>query len=71
MSNWASLILVVPKKPDLHASNLTGAKQFNLSLCNDYRKLNNRIMTARYIKADGKLGKIVVNSPVATIGSLN
>ena len=36
MSNWASLILVMPKKPDLNVSNPTDTKQFNLRLCIDY-----------------------------------
>ena len=70
MSNWASLILVVPKKPDLHTSNATGTKQFNLRLCIDYQKLNNRILTVRQIKADGKLGKIVANYPLPKIDTL-
>ena len=47
MSNWASPILVMPKKPDLNASNTKDYKQFNLRLCINYHKLNNRILTAR------------------------
>ena len=70
MSNWAWLILVMPKKPDQNASNPMDTKQFNLRLCIDYWKLNNRILTARQIKADGKLGKIVSNYPPPTIGNL-
>ena len=50
MSNWASPILVLPKKPDLNASSTKDNKQFNLRLCIDYHKLNNRILTARQIK---------------------
>ena len=36
MSNWASSILVVPKKPVLNASNTKDNKQFNLRLCINY-----------------------------------
>ena len=57
MSNWESPILVMPKKPDLNASNTKDNKQFNLRLCIDYHKLNKRILTARQIKADGRLAK--------------
>ena len=32
----------------------------------DYHKLNNTILTARQIKADGKLGKVVANYPLPT-----
>ena len=70
MSNWASPILIVPKKPDLYASNTKDNKQFNLRLCIDYCKLNNRILTARQIKADGKLGEVVANYPLPTIDNL-
>ena len=70
MSNWASPILVRPKKPDLHASNPTGNKQFNPRLRIVYQKLNNRILTARQITADGKLGKVVANYPLPTIDNL-
>ena len=70
MSNWVSLILVVPKKPDLNASNTKDNKQFNLRLCIDYHKLNNRNLTARQIKSDGKLGKVVANYPLQTIDNL-
>ena len=70
MSNWASPILVMPKKPDLYASSTKDNKQFNLRLCIDYCKLNNRILTARQIKADGKLGKVVANYPLPTIDKL-
>ena len=33
-------------------------------------KLNNRILTARQIKADDKLGKVVANYPLPTIDNL-
>ena len=59
MSNWTSPILVVPKKHDKNVSNTTDSKQFNLRLCIEYHKLNNRILTARQIMADGRLGKVV------------
>ena len=45
MSNWASPILVVPKKADPNTSNIKD-KQFN-RFCTDYHKLNSRILTAR------------------------
>ena len=70
MSNWASSILVVPKKPDLNASSTKDNKQFNLRLCIDYCELNNRILTARQIKADGRLGKVVANYQLPTIYNL-
>ena len=70
MSNWASPILVVPKKPVLNTSNTKDNKQFNFRLCTNYCKLNIRILTARQIKADGKLGKVVENYPLPTIDNL-
>ena len=70
MSNWPSPILVIPKKPDLNVSNTKDTKQFNLRLCIDYHKLKNRILTARQIKADGILGKVVANYPLPTTDNL-
>ena len=70
MSNWASPILVIPKKPDLNVSSTKDNIQFNLRLCIDYHKLNNSILTARQIKADGRLGKVVANYPLPTIDNL-
>ena len=70
MSNWASSILVVPKKPILNVSSTTDNKQFNLRLYIDYHKVNNRILPARQIKADGRLGKLVANYPLPTIDNL-
>ena len=70
MSNWASPILVMPKKPDLNASSTKDNKQFNLRLCIDYHKLNKRILTARQIKAGGRLGKVVANYLLPTINNL-
>ena len=70
MSNWTSLILVMPKEADLNVSNTKDNKQFNLRLCINYQKLNNRILTSRQIKADGKLGKVVASYPLPTIDNL-
>ena len=70
MSNWTLPILVVPKKPDPNASSTKNNKQFNLRLCINYHKLNNRILTARQIKADGRLVKVVANYPLPTIDNL-
>ena len=70
MFNWASSILVVPKKPDLNVSSTTDNTQFNLRLCIDYQKLNNRILTAKQIKADGRLGKVLANYPQPTIDNI-
>ena len=70
VSYWASPILVVSKKPDLKASNTKDNEQFNLRLFIDYHKLNNRILTATQIKADGRLGKVVENYPLPTIDNL-
>ena len=70
MSNWASPILVVPKKHNQNVSGTTNNKQFKLRSCIDYCKLNNRILTARQIKADGRLSKVVANYPLPTIDNL-
>ena len=70
MSNWASPILVMPKKPDPNASSTKNNKQLNLRLCIDYCKLNNRILTAKQIKADGGLCEVVANYPLPTIDNL-
>ena len=70
LSNWASPILVIIKKPNLNVSSTRDNKQFNLRLCIDYHKLNNRILTARQIKADGRLGKVVANYQLPTIDNL-
>ena len=76
MSDWASPILVVPKKEDsVDASTKTNTNtnkngQFNLRLCIDYRKLNSRIQTACQIKADFSLGKVISNYPLPTIDSI-
>ena len=70
MSNWASPILVMPKKPDMKASNTNNNKQFNLRLCINYHKLNNRILTAKQVKADSRLGRVVANYPLPTINNL-
>ena len=65
MSNWASPILVVPKKEDHIDSNASASTykniKFNLRLCIDYRKPNSQIVTAHQIKADGSLGKVISN----------
>ena len=45
-------------------------KQFNLRLCIDYHKLNIRILTARQLKADGRLGKVVANLLLPTTDNL-
>ena len=71
MSNWASPILVImPKKPDPNESSTKNNKQFNLRLCIDYCKLNNRILAARQIKADGRIGKVVANYLLPTTDNL-
>ena len=41
-------------------------KEFNLRLCMDYRKLNSCIVTARQIKSDGSIGKVIPNYPLLT-----
>ena len=60
----------MPKNPDLNGSNTKDNKQFNLRLCINYRKLNNRILIARQIKADGILAKVVAKYPLPTIDNL-
>ena len=71
MSNWASPILVVPKKQDhMDPNNTQGSSNFNLQLWIDYRKLNSHIQTAHQIKAGGTLGKVISNYPLPTIISI-
>ena len=74
MSNWASPILVVPKKEENVeiSSKTSGSKnsKFNLQLCINYRKLNSWIQTACQIKADGSLGKVISNYPLPAIDSI-
>ena len=74
MRDWASPILVVPKKEEcVDASNNAGSSKynkFNLQLYINYRKLNNWIQTACQIKADGSLGKVISNYPLPTIDSI-
>ena len=79
ISDWASPILVVPKKderpvptkPNSSSSNLAKPKkEFNLRLCINYRKLDSHIVTARQIKSDGGIGKVITNCPLPTIDNL-
>ena len=59
MSNWASPILVVPKKPTPQDPSPPNKKWFNFRLCIDYRKLNSQIIMPRQVKSNGTLGKVV------------
>ena len=71
MSDWASPILVVPKKQYCMDSNNTqGTSNFNLWLCINYRKQNSHIQRVHQIKANGTLGKVTSNYPLATIDSI-
>ena len=77
MRNWASPMLVIPKKEERienssDQSTATSSKKnkFNLRLCIDYRKLNSQFVTARQMKADGSLGKVISNYPFPTIDNL-
>ena len=70
MSNWASPILVVPKKPTPQDPSPPNKKQFNLRLCINYRKLNSQIIMARQVKSNGTLGKAIANYPLPTIATL-
>ena len=71
MSDWASPMLMVPKKEDLMETNIPqGSSNFNLQQCIDYRKLNSCIQMACHNKADGSLGKVIFNSPLPTIDSI-
>ena len=70
MSNWASPILVVPKKPMPQDPKSSNKKQFNLRLFIDYRKLNSQIIMVRQVKFNGILGKVVASYPLPTIDTL-
>ena len=71
MSNWASPILVVPKKQDhVQSNNFQGSSNFNLWLYTDYRKLNSHTQTAHQIKPNGTLGEVISNYPLPTIDSI-
>ena len=74
MSDWASPILVVPKKVQcVDASNNSGSSKngkFILWLCIDYRKINSRMQTACQIIADCSLGKVISDYPLCTIDSI-
>ena len=73
MNNWASPILVVPKKQDhMETVNPEGSNngKFNLQLCIDCRKLNSCIQTAHQIEADGSLGKVISNYNLPPIDSI-
>ena len=74
MRDWASPILVVPKKEE-HGetgNNTSSSKnsKFNLGLCINYRKLNSWIQTACQIKANGSLGKVISDYPLPIIDSI-
>ena len=71
MSDWATPILIVPKKQDhMEISNSQGSNNFNLWLCIDYRKVNSCIQTVCHIKADTSLGKVISNYPLPAIDSI-
>ena len=73
MSNWASPILVVPKKQDCaDADNPQDSNngKFNLQVCIDYRKLNSHIQIACQIKASGSLGTAISNYPLLIFNSI-
>ena len=70
MSDWASPILVVHKKPVPQDPKSSNKKQFNLRLYIDYRKLNSQIITVRLVKSNGTLGKVVASYPLPTIDML-
>ena len=73
MNDWASPILIVPKKQDhMETVNLQGSSsdKFNMWLCINYRKLNSHIQTACQTKADSSLGKVISNYPLLTTDSM-
>ena len=74
MRDWASPILVVPKKEEYAetGNNTSSSKnsKFNLQLCIDYRKCNSQIQTAHQITANGILGKVISNYPLPTINGI-
>ena len=73
MSDWASLILVVPKKQDhMETINSQGSNNGKLNMlpCIYYRKLNSCIQAAHQIKANGSLSKVISSYPLLTIDSL-
>ena len=73
MRNWASPILVVPKKQEcMETINSQGSDngKFNLQLCINYRNLNSCFQIACQIKADSSLSKVISNYPLPTIDSI-
>ena len=58
------------KKPTPQDPKSPNKKQFNLRLCINYRKLNSQIITARQVKSNGTLGKVVASYPLPTIDTL-
>ena len=70
MSDWASPILVVPKKSTPQDPSPPNKKQFNLRLCINYRKLNTQIIMARQVKSNGTLDKVVAYYPLPTTDTL-
>ena len=61
ISNWASPICIVKKKPDL-----SQPKKLQLRMCIDYRKVNQSLITAH----DGNNGKVISTFPLPQIQEL-
>ena len=74
MSDWFSPMLVFPKKEEWldanYSANNNNNWKFNFMLCIAYRKLNSRIQTVCQIKADGSLGKVILNYLLPPIDSI-
>ena len=71
MSDWASPIVIVPKKEE-HVetgNNTSGSKnsKVNLWLCINYRKHNSQIQTAYQMKTNGSFSKVISNYPLPVI----
>ena len=65
LSNWSAACMVVPKKQDPD-----NPCEVQLRMVIDYRQLNKRIITSRVPDRNGKIGKVISNYPIPTIGSL-
>ena len=65
LSNWSTPCMAMPKKQDMYKPN-----KVQLRMVIDYRQLNKRILMSRAPDRNCKIGKVISNYPIPTIGSL-